>query len=143
MLRNEFLEIKKIRDELRKWFLTSEAKKEEAFTHYYLPVNIERIISTIKINKKISDREKCKLSPIYVLKQVQELLAHVDNFLKLDTREGIILIRCHLKVSLASKEICVRHRLTPETFSELINEIKYKLNKSLAHPGEAVGAIAA
>ena len=33
--------------------------------------------------------------------------------------------------------------MTPETFSELINEIKYKLNKSLAHPGEAVGAIAA
>jgi hypothetical protein len=33
--------------------------------------------------------------------------------------------------------------MTPDTFSELISEIKYKLKKSLAHPGEAVGAIAA
>lgn len=70
MLINEFTEIKKIRDDLRKWFLTPEAKKEETFTHYYLPVNIERIINTIKINKKISDREKCKLSPIEVIKDV-------------------------------------------------------------------------
>jgi hypothetical protein len=67
----------------------------------------------------------------------------MDDFLKLDAKEGIILIRCHLKVALASKEICVRHRLTPETFQELINEIRYKLQKALAHPGEAVGAIAA
>jgi hypothetical protein len=44
---------------------------------------------------------------------------------------------------LASKEICVRHRLTPETFKELLDEILYKLKKSFAHPGEAVGAIAA
>ncbi len=143
LLRNEFNEIKKIRDELRRFFLTPEVKKEESFTHYYLPVNIERMISTIKINKKISDRDKCKLSPITVINEVKELLAHTDSFLKLDVKDGMNLLRSHFKVSLASKEICIRHRMTPETFTELINEIKYKLKKSIAHPGEAVGAIAA
>lgn len=37
----------------------------------------------------------------------------------------------------------MRHRFTPETFKELCDEIIYKLKKSFAHPGEAVGAIAA
>jgi hypothetical protein len=67
-LRSEFLEIKYIRDELRKQFHTDSAPKEENFTHFYLPVNVERIISTIKINKKISDREKCKLNPVDVVR---------------------------------------------------------------------------
>jgi hypothetical protein len=48
--------------------LIDSAPKEEIFTHYYLVVNIERIISTIKINKKISEREKCRLNPIFVTK---------------------------------------------------------------------------
>lgn len=61
-----------------------------------------------------------------------------------EERKGLInLFRSHLRVSLASKDLCVRHRLTPEAFHELISEIIYKLKKSMAHPGEAVGAIAA
>lgn len=55
----------------------------------------------------------------------------------------INLFTAHLRVALASKEVCVRHRLTPETFKEGLDEILYKLKKSLSHPGEAVGAIAA
>ncbi|CAD8085189.1 unnamed protein product [Paramecium sonneborni] len=146
LLKGEFDEIKKIRDELRRLFLIDSAPKEEIFTHYYLVVNIERIISTIKINKKISDREKCRLNPITVTKEVDELIQKVDKLLSYDLderRDCINLFRTHLKVSLASKDLCCRHRLTPEAFQELISEIIYKLKKSMAHPGEAVGAIAA
>jgi hypothetical protein len=56
---------------------------------------------------------------------------------------GVNLFRSFLKVSLASKEVCNRHRLTPESFKEVLEEIIFKLKKSFAHPGEAVGAIAA
>lgn len=77
-LRDEFFEVKKIRDDLRKQFLSASAPKEESFTHYYLPVNIERIASTIKINKKISDREKCRLNPVDVVKAVDQLIKDTD-----------------------------------------------------------------
>lgn len=73
-MKGEFDDLRKIRDELRRLFLIDSAPKEEVFTHYYLVVNIERIISTIKINKKISDREKCRLNPIHVTKSVDELI---------------------------------------------------------------------
>lgn len=73
-MKGEFDDLRKIRDELRRLFLIDSAPKEEVFTHYYLVVNIERIISTIKINKKISDREKCRLNPIYVTRSVDELI---------------------------------------------------------------------
>lgn len=75
MLKGEFDGIEKIRNELRRLFLVDSAPKEENFTHYYLVVNIERIISTIKINKKISEREKCRLSPIHVVQEVDKLIA--------------------------------------------------------------------
>lgn len=122
------------------------APKEENFTHYYLVVNIERLISSIKINRKIGDRGKCCLNPAEVVREVDSLLGKVDELLRYDheERRGLLnLFRSHLQVSLASKEICVRHRLNPEAFKELVNEIFYKLKKSMAHPGEAVGAIAA
>lgn len=146
MLKGEFEQIRKIRDELRRLFLVDSAPKEELFTHYYLPVNIERIISTIKINRKISDRERCQLNPIAVIKAVDQILREADKLLLYDhqERKGMInIFRSHLIVSLASKDICVRHRLTPAAFDELLKEIIYKLKKSMTHPGEAVGAMAA
>jgi len=33
-----------------------------------------------------------------------------------ERRDCINLFRSHLKVSLASKDLCCRHRLTPEAF---------------------------
>jgi DNA-directed RNA polymerase II subunit RPB1 len=123
-------------------FLDPSAPKEENFTHYYLPVNVERIISTIKINKKVSEREKCKLNPIDVVHQVEILLKEVARITH-STENSMNLLTTHLRVALASKEVCVRHRLTPDTFKEATDEIIYKLKKSLSHPGEAVGAIAA
>lgn len=83
-----------------------------------------------------------------VVKAVDQLIKDTDLLCHWDFKErggqyGVNLFRSFLKVSLASKEICVRHRFTPETFKELCDEIVYKLKKSFAHPGEAVGAIAA
>ena len=143
-LRKEFEQISSTRDELRRLFLDPSAPKEENFTHYYLPVNVERIISTIKINKKVSEREKCRLNPIEVVSQVNALLKEVSRITHSSSSDDQLnLLNAHLRVALASKEICVRHRLTPETFKEATDEIIYKLKKSLSHPGEAVGAIAA
>ena len=76
------------------------------------------------------------------------MIKDVDRLTHWDFRErggeyGVSLFRSFLKVALASKEITVRHRLTPETFSEVLSEIIFKLKKSFSHPGEAVGAIAA
>ena len=131
---------------MRKIFLVPSAPKEELFTHYYLAINIERIISTIKINRKVSERDRCTLNPINVVKSVNILMKEIDRLLLYDhdERKGLInLFRSHIIVSLASKEVCVRHRLTTSAFDELIKEITYKLKKSMVHPGEAVGAIAA
>lgn len=124
--------------------MTPDTKKKESFTHYYLPVNIERIINNLKINKNISNRrDKCELCPIQVIIDVQKLVAQIKNILKINENEGLNLFISHILVSLASKEICIRHRLRSFDFKELLEEIKNKVEKSLAHPGEAVGAIAA
>ena len=53
------------------------AIKEEQFTHFYLPVNLERIIQTLKINKKINSHDLCNLNPIEVVKKIKELVAFI------------------------------------------------------------------
>jgi len=46
-------------------------------------------------------------------------------------------------LGLASKEVCIKHRLSGEALGLLIQELENKFRKAMIHPGETVGAIAA
>ena len=53
------------------------------------------------------------------------------------------MFKIHVRLGLASKDICIKHKFNEETYYQLIEEIFNVYDKSQAHPGEAIGAIAA
>lgn len=53
------------------------------------------------------------------------------------------MIKINLKASLNSKQICLIHGLNKKAFKWLLGEIESRFYKSIAKPGESVGAVAA
>lgn len=97
-------------------------------TKFQIPINIERII--INLSREIKETgDVIKLGP-------QEIVERVDNLLNII--EPSLLIKIHIKFSLASKKIkdilCIDY---------IIDEIKYKYLNSLIHPGEMCGVVSA
>jgi DNA-directed RNA polymerase II subunit RPB1 len=79
---------------------------------------------------------KTDLTPEYVVDELNKLcnsVYMVDNH----------LFHCLLRFFLAPKKSIIVHRFTVAIFDELIREIKFKYKKSLVHPGEMVGPLAA
>jgi len=49
----------------------------------------------------------------------------------------------NLRTALNSKQICLKHNLTKKAYHYLLGEIESRFHKSIAKPGECVGAVAA
>jgi DNA-directed RNA polymerase II subunit RPB1 len=96
------------------------------------PVHLTRIIEKYKNPYSV----KTDLVPEYVVEQL-------DKLTKTDFIVTNKLFHILLRFYLAPKKSIIINRFSKEIFDELIEEIKFKYLKSLVHPGEMVGPLAA
>eukprot|EP00916_Digyalum_oweni_P021348 GHVL01035461.1.p1 GENE.GHVL01035461.1~~GHVL01035461.1.p1 ORF type:complete len:1739 (+),score=319.01 GHVL01035461.1:582-5219(+) len=116
----------------------------------HIPVNVDRMIELAKI--KFTNDQFTDFSPVDIAQEVDELL---DNKLRVVTGDlkdqisqsaqfnATIVISAHLRTALNSKKIQKSDMLGKQAFTWLIGQIASQFRRSLAHPGESVGAIAA
>lgn len=67
-----------------------------------------------------------------------------DDPIALETQQNAILLqRMVIKFYLSPKRVCIKEKISPEVFYEILGEIDSKYNASIVHPGEMVGIICA
>ena len=117
-----------------------------------LPVNLPRLINTIKRNHidigNVAEY-KCKLNPITVIQNVNELVKRLSVSFgegavsKEQHQYSVYLITMIIRFYLSAKRVCIKEKLTPEVFKLIQGEIEAKFNQARVHPGEMVGIISA
>jgi len=101
----------------------------------FAPMDIERVIKTIRIKFNIDSKQKTNLSPDHVLDGISRLIKRTHPHNKVWTTA----VRYHLSPHL----ILVKERFTKEAFDTLLEMVVVKCWKASAQPGELVGIIAA
>jgi len=96
------------------------------------PVHLGRILNTYKNPYSV----KTNLTPEYVVDELTKLCA--ETFIQHNQLFHILL-----RFNLAPKKSILVHRLSQESFDEMLREIRFKYIKALVHPGEMVGPLAA
>lgn len=66
-----------------------------------------------------------------------------DHLSKKAQENSTQLLFINLRTALNSKQICLKHNLTKKAYYYLLGEIESRFYRSIAKPGESVGAIAA
>ena len=104
-------------------------------TSLFAPLNIERIITNIKIKFNLDTTAQTSLTPLTVLKGIESIIKKTQPYNK---------IWCSaLRFHLAPHKIIIEERFTQEAWDALVLAIIVKNMKSLAPPGELVGIVAA
>jgi len=102
------------------------------------------MIQTALVSQASASKMQTDLNPVEVYKAVKNLIQRLwEKAEQRNQGQSVHLFSCYLRLTLASKEICVRHRFSKEILNYLIPEIEARYMKSMVHPGEAIGAIAA
>lgn len=118
----------------------------------HMPINLNRMIDIAKMLHPIDDESVDPVNPITIIEQVDELIRQLkvvrlisehDELGKQGQADATILLNCHLRSALSSRKLLEQDRLTRPAIEWLIGEVKSRFEKSLAHPGEMVGTIAA
>jgi DNA-directed RNA polymerase beta' subunit len=109
----------------------------EVFSHskksgVLAPVHLKRLIDGYRNPYST----KTDLTAAYV---VEELTKLIKEPYMLQNR----LFHCLLRFYLAPRRCILEYRFTQKIFDEVIKDIRYRYIKSLVHPGEMVGALAA
>ena len=101
-------------------------------TEVRAPVHLGRLIAKYRNPYSV----KTDLTPDYVVAELEKL-----------TKSAFIqsnrLFHILLRFNLAPRKSILVHRFSKDLFDELISEIKFRYLKSLVHPGEMVGPLAA
>lgn len=141
-LEQEFERLQKDREVLRSLFPTGDSK-------VVLPCNINRMIWNAQKIFHVNKRSVTDLSPLKVLKGVENLVAkltivHGEDPLSIQANQNAtLLFRCLLRSTLCTKKITEQDRLSSEAFDWLLGEIDTKFHQAQVQPGEMVGALAA
>jgi len=142
-LTSEFKSIESDRTRLRNEIL------EHGESKIYLPININRLITKAKQKFDIKPTNRSDLHPYDVIEGVKTLcdslkvITDKDVIAKNTNNNAVILMKIALRFHLCSKGIILNQKMSKDSFKWLLGEIKSKFDKSLAHPGEMVGSIAA
>ena len=109
----------------------------EVFSHnkksgVLAPVHLKRLIDGYRNPYST----KTDLTAAYV---VEELTKLIKEPYMLQNR----LFHCLLRFYLAPRRCILEYRMTQKIFDEVVKDIRYRYIKSLVHPGEMVGALAA
>ena len=101
----------------------------------YSPVNIDRLMTNIKVKFKLSQESKTDLTPAYVLQGIKSIIQKTQPYHKV----WCALLRFHL----APHKLIGKDRFTKKAFDALCEGLVVKNFQSWAQPGEQVGIIAA
>ena len=101
----------------------------------FAPLNLERIITTIKVKFRLDPAKKTNLTPKYVLDGINKMINKTQTYHAL----WAALLRFHC----APHKLIVKERFTKEAFDALCEVLVIKNWQSWAQPGEQVGIIAA
>lgn len=114
-----------------------------------LPCNLQRMIWNAQKTFHINQRSQTNLSPISVVKSVENLVEKLtivpgEDRLSLQANENAtILFKALVRSTLCSKRVAEEFRLTTEAFEWLVGEIETRFQQAQVQPGEMVGALAA
>jgi DNA-directed RNA polymerase II subunit RPB1 len=147
--------IKSLRDLVRENSVKSKVNYMTVPNSYMLPVNIQRIITSMaKTNK--SDIKK--VSPKHIIETIETFLTIKETPLvripqsmeskppRVAVEDDAIaktIFRIALYDSLSPKIVNEKYKLSKESFDAIISEIKNSFNSNIIEPGEMVGIIAA
>lgn len=101
----------------------------------YSPVNIERLMETIRVKFKLSKTTPTDLTPLYVLNGINRVIEKTQTY----HRIWAALLRFYL----APHKIIGIDRFTKDAFDTLCELLVIKNYQARAQPGEQVGIIAA
>lgn len=73
----------------------------------------------------------------------QHVVEELTNLIKEPYMVQNRLFHCLLRFYLAPRRCILEYRMTQKIFDEVVKDIRYRYIKSLVHPGEMVGALAA
>jgi DNA-directed RNA polymerase II subunit RPB1 len=114
-----------------------------------LPVNFQRVIKNAQQIFNIDRRKPSDLSPIDIVRGVQELITKLivirgdDRISKEAQQNATLLFQCQLRQKLASRRVIEEYHLNREAFDWILGEVESQFLQSAAFPGEMVGTLAA
>jgi DNA-directed RNA polymerase II subunit RPB1 len=101
----------------------------------FAPVNLDRMVTNIKVKFRLDPNKKTNLTPKYVLEGINKVIQKTQRFHAL----WAALLRFHC----APHKLLVKERFTKEAFDALCEVLVIKNWQSWSQPGEQVGIIAA
>ncbi|NBO59412.1 MAG: DNA-directed RNA polymerase subunit A' [Flavobacteriia bacterium] len=101
----------------------------------FAPLNLDRIITNMKVKFRLDPAKKTDLTPAYVLKGLERILSKTQRYHAL----WAALLRFHC----APHKLIVKERFTKQAFDTLCEVLVIKNWQAWAQPGEQVGIIAA
>ena len=124
-------------------------KRSDDNEQLQLPINVGRMIDTVKTEFKIKKGARSDLEPSYVIPAVQELLDHLivvrgeDSLSKEGQHNATLLFKAHLRSRLAFKRLVMEDSLNKTAFNHVIGGVRERFNQAAVNPGEMVGVLAA
>lgn len=123
-------------------------------TKQHIPINIARLLD--RARNRVADEDGTeaqeRYSPMEIVQKVESLLKQLEVTRAIAEGDTIgrevednakIVLNAHLRCALASRKILEKEKLSKQSFDWLIGEVKQKFMKSLVHPGEVIGTLAA
>jgi len=101
----------------------------------FAPLNLDRILTNIKVKFRLDPVKKTNLTPGYVLAGIEKIIQKTQDYHAL----WAALLRFHC----APHKLIIKERFTKQAFDALCEILVIKNWQSWAQPGEQVGIIAA
>jgi len=114
--------------------------KDEDDIRVHLPVNFSRIINNTKNQFNIQSDSLVNITPLELYQKIENLLEKLNKYTYSKPSE---LFKVMLLYYLSPKEILMVRRFNQKAVSFILEMIITTYKKSLVHPGEMVGIVAA
>lgn len=156
---NEFFnKIKGLRDEIRENTTKAKLNYMTVNSAFMLPVNINRVMSSLIKSDKTQSKSQTKLSPKYIINSILKLTSIDETpLIKIPRNMRDNLQRSAIEDDQTTKTVFItalfdalnpktlieKHNMTVEMFDKILSEIKTHFNDNIIEPGEMAGIIAA
>ncbi len=142
LLDEEYEQLVKDRLFLREVFPTGEHK-------WPLPVNLRRVVQNSQQIFHVDGNKASDLPLDYIIKKVRELCVQLKivrgegEMLAEAQENATALFQCLIRSRLASRRVIEEFRLNKDAFNWVIGKVEELFQRSVVHPGEMVGVLAA
>ncbi|KAF2222589.1 DNA-directed RNA polymerase II largest subunit [Elsinoe ampelina] len=130
----------------REWLRKDRTDDEEM---HQLPLNILRMIESVKTKFRIKDGARSDLDPRYAIPKLRDMLDNLvvvrgEDEISLEAQHNAtILFKALLRSRLAFKRLVTEYSLNTLAFDNLVGDISNRFARSLVSAGEMVGVLAA